>query len=293
MLRKAFIIILSFVICFVAGQALISIIGSVTKFNIVENIQNIRLEMTKEINILKLIQAISSFFTFILPSFVITKLLEHNTVGVLKLNRSPQLAYYILAYFFMIAAMPLMNLIIEWNNNITFPSWMSGIEGYMRSSEDANMHITKIMLSGNTYSVLLINLIIIALIPALGEELLFRGIMQKYLNDWIKNPHIAILITGIIFSAIHFQFYGFVPRLLLGIFFGYLVYFSGSLWPAIFAHFANNGMAVLVQFLINKGTINDDIGTLGAKLTDIYYLIIGVAIAVFIGKYLFRKYSER
>lgn len=291
MLRNTFIIILSFAICFLAGQFVSTMIAMITGFYNIGDIQQLQPEMYKEINILKLIQFISSIFTFILPPFIIAKVIYNSPLGFLKLNTSPNVFYYCLVFIFMITVVPLMNLIIEWNNSISFPSWMKGIEEYMRDMEDSNGNISKLILTGNSWIDLIVNLCVVALIPAIGEELTFRGVIQSFMKRWVKNPHIAIFITAFLFSAIHFQFYGFIPRLLLGMFFGYLVYFTGSLWPAIFAHFANNGMAVISYFLMNRGVIDNEIDSLGTEASDIYYLIFGIIIAGFIGKILFKKRS--
>src|SRR5207344_1198984 len=105
---------------------------------------------------------------------------------------------------------------------------------------------------GTSVLSLAINLFIIAFLPALGEELFFRGMMQKLFSQLTKNNHLAIIITSIIFSAIHLQFYGFLPRMVLGIFLGYLLVWSGSLWLPILAHFVNNASAVLFTFLDNQ-----------------------------------------
>jgi membrane protease YdiL (CAAX protease family) len=256
-------------------------------FNVqLSEISNWTPDMAMEINVLKLTQVISSFFVFILPPLIIPKIFGYDIPGFLKLKTSPNLGYYLLAFIFMVASMPLLNLIIEWNNSIKFPS---GIEELMRGMEESNAHITQLMLAGNSVPDLVFNLFVIALIPAIGEEFLFRGLIQKYCFRFFKNHHLAILITAIIFSAIHFQFYGFIPRLLLGMFFGYLVYFSGSLYPAIFAHFANNSMAVIGHFFIGKWGIEEEIETIGSQSSDIWYIVAGTIIAVIIGRFLFRK----
>ena len=104
---------------------------------------------------------------------------------------------------------------------------------------------------------LVVNLIIVALLAAVGEELLFRGSMQNIFLEWTKNKHAAVWITAVLFSALHAQFYGFLPRMLLGVVLGYLYIWSGSLWLSMLFHFLNNGLAVLFSYLIAKGTISE------------------------------------
>jgi membrane protease YdiL (CAAX protease family) len=109
-----------------------------------------------------------------------------------------------------------------------------------------------------------VNLLMIAILPAIGEELLFRGVLLRLFREWTKNVHVAIIITALLFSFIHFQFYGFLPRFLMGVLFGYLVYWSGSLWVSVIAHFVNNGTAVIVAWLGARYFPNLDFNTFGS-----------------------------
>jgi uncharacterized protein len=115
----------------------------------------------------------------------------------------------------------------------------------MKMMEEEAAQLTKLFLESRSTGVLIINFMIIAILPAIGEELLFRGVIQRLLGEWTKNVHIGIFLAAFIFSFIHFQFYGFVPRLLLGLYFGYLMFWSGSIWVPVIAHLVNNGMAVI------------------------------------------------
>ena len=111
----------------------------------------------------------------------------------------------------------------------------------------------------------------IAIIPSVGEELFFRGLLQRLFSEWFRNVHIAIFVTSFLFAAIHMQFYGFLPRMMLGILLGYLFYWTGSIWIPVFAHFLNNGSAVILSFLINRGTISSGYEDFGA--TENLFLI--------------------
>jgi membrane protease YdiL (CAAX protease family) len=101
----------------------------------------------------------------------------------------------------------------------------------------------------------IICLLVVALIPAIGEEFLFRGALMRILGAWIKKPHLVVWITAFIFSAFHFQFYGFFPRLLLGAFLGYVYLYSGNIWVPITAHFLNNGLAVVMEYLSKNNVV--------------------------------------
>jgi membrane protease YdiL (CAAX protease family) len=132
------------------------------------------------------------------------------------------------------------------------PESMQSLEQNFKAAEESSKNMVNVMISGTSISALIINILLVGLLPAVGEELLFRGVIQKHLAAMFKNQHVAIFIAAFLFSAVHFQFYGFIPRLMLGMIFGYLVYYSGSMWTAIFAHFFNNSMAVIAIFLQNS-----------------------------------------
>jgi membrane protease YdiL (CAAX protease family) len=99
-------------------------------------------------------------------------------------------------------------------------------------------------------------MVVFAVLPAIGEELAFRGIVQNELHRWWKNPHVAIWVAAIIFGVIHMQFYGVVPRIMLGVLFGYLYWWSGNIWVPIIGHFINNGFMVLMMFLAQRRAVN-------------------------------------
>jgi hypothetical protein len=140
-----------------------------------------------------------------------------------------------------------------------FPESLSGIENWMRTMEDAAEMMVKKFMKVENISGLLFNIFMIAVLPAIGEELMFRGVIQRILTNWSKNYHWGIWITAFLFSAMHMQFYGFLPRMALGAMFGYLLVWSGTMWVPILAHFANNTMGVIGYYLIDKGTISKDV----------------------------------
>lgn len=137
------------------------------------------------------------------------------------------------------------------------------------------------MLKADHLGGLLFNLLIIALIPAVGEELTFRGVLQQGLSRRM-NPHVAIILAAAIFSFIHFQFYGFLPRMFLGILLGYMFYVSGSLWTSILMHFVNNGTAVVLYYLNDKGIINVDVDHFGAMPPTMVVISAAVTLALIV-----------
>ena len=195
----------------------------------------------------KTIQIFQSIGLFVIPPIVIAFLARKNVFTALSLDIKPNILILILAGIAIIVAMPLIDIMAEFNSHLSLPTSLSWIEEWMRESEIKIEKITKIFLETSTVSGLFLNLFMIALIPAIGEELMFRGFIQNFIAKRL-NIHISIFISAFIFSAIHLQFFGFLPRLAMGMFFGYLLYWSGSLWLPMFAHFVNNAAAVIITY---------------------------------------------
>ena len=174
--------------------------------------------------------------------------------------KRPNLQILVLVLLLMLSSMPLMSWVNETNQKMVLPDVLKGIEQWMRKMEDEGAKTTAAILKMKSIGDFLITLFIIAIVPAICEEFLFRGALQRTFLRWIKNPHVAIWISAIIFSTIHFQFYGFFPRLFLGAAFGYIYFWTGSLWYTIFAHFLNNGFAVgmALYFQRNNLPLNND-----------------------------------
>lgn len=164
---------------------------------------------------------------------------------------------------------------IEWNASISLPEFMSGFEIWATDLEESMADITKYLTNFESNSYFLLTLIIIAIIPGVGEELLFRGYLQNIFRKMIKNDHVAVWLAAILFSAIHFQFYGFVPRMLLGALFGYLYLWTGNLLIPITAHFLNNFISLLALFVYQKGLTDFDAESTEA-LPMIYVAIFSV-----------------
>ena len=160
----------------------------------------------------------------------------------------------------LLLGMPLLNQIIHYNSEMTFPA---GLESWLRGMEEAGAEVTRIILDAPSAGSLVTGVLFVGVLTGLSEEFLFRGTLQNLL---VKRGHMraaAIWVTAIIFSAVHLQFYGFFPRVLLGAFFGYVLYWSGSLWPAVFAHALNNSLVVVFTWLEARGTVTADIENLG------------------------------
>ena len=156
----------------------------------------------------------------------------------------------------MFVSIPISTSLTTWNESMNLGDAFAKLEEYLKMLEDTAQAATEKMLNVDTIGGLLFNLVVIALIPAIGEELTFRGVLQQSLTRRM-NPHIAIILSAAIFSFIHFQFYGFLPRMFLGLLMGYMFYITNSLWTSMLMHFVNNGAAVVLYYLSNKGVIED------------------------------------
>jgi membrane protease YdiL (CAAX protease family) len=243
------------------------------------------------INFLKYFQVIQSIGLFVAPPIVIGWLYHGNISEYLKIDRSTKAQSFLLAAICLLAVIPFINFLGAINSQMSFPESLSGLEGWMKNMENAAKIMIEKFMAVESISGLMFNIFMIAVLPALGEELMFRGVIQRILSDWTKNHHWGIWITAFLFSAMHMQFYGFLPRMALGAMFGYLLVCTGTMWVPILAHFVNNLMGVLGYFLIGKGVISKDIEEWGTGSEQIP-LVIGSIVAIGVLLFLIYKTEQ-
>jgi len=235
----------------VFGLLAIVVVLSIYGLGMVSNLELLLSGDPKFITGLKIVQIFSSIGTFILPPIALA-LTERTKLNKFYNFRKPQFLLLIMVVMIMIVSMPFMEWTVVINQKMVLPGFLEGVERWMKEKEEAAMKMTIALITVRSNFDFVVNLIMIAILPAIGEELMFRGGVQRSLNKAFNNPHLAIWLTAIIFSAIHVQFYGFIPRMLLGAGFGYLYFYSGSLWYAMLAHFINNAYAVCAAFYMQK-----------------------------------------
>jgi hypothetical protein len=199
---------------------------------------------SKSVNALKFLQLFTSVGLFIVPPFLFVYFSSFQLQLKQKINRQSVL----LAIAIMLIANPFVAYLMQWNQTLVLPDFLEAVQMWMEASEQKSMQITEAFLAMNSMGDLLINLFLIALIPAIGEELLFRGVLQQLFAKWTGKIHLAIFISGFLFSAIHMQFFGFLPRFVLGLVLGYMFYWSSNLWLPILAHFTNNALAIIFTY---------------------------------------------
>ncbi len=243
---------------------------------------------SEAVSFIKYYQVINQIGVFILPAALFAFLVSNSSVKYLSLNNAPRLISLLVGGLIIYTILPFNNYLDELNRNMSLPDFLAGIEEWMKDKESQARRLTEIFLNTHSISGLLINIIIVALIPAIGEELLFRGLFIRLFNEIFKNIHVAVLISAIIFSAIHLQFYGFLPRLMLGMVLGYLFVFTGNLWVPIFVHFLNNASSAVVYYLHYNGHLKIAMEDFGAT-SNVVYIIGSLFITIWLMFIIYQK----
>lgn len=232
----------------------------------------------ENIALLKYFQVVQSVGVFIVPPFILAWLYYGKIAEYLQLNKTATTQSVLLVLILGFSAIPVINLFGELNANMKLPEWLSGLENWIKTREDMAAELTEKFLKVDSFGGFLFNLFMIAFLPAIGEELLFRGVVQRIFSNWTRSLQWGIWIAAALFSALHLQFYGFIPRMLLGVMFGYLLIWSGSIWLPIIAHFINNGVAVTGMYLIDKGAIKPEFEEIGSSGEGVYFSIVSIAV---------------
>jgi membrane protease YdiL (CAAX protease family) len=178
----------------------------------------------------------------------------------------------------------------EINAEFKFPEFLSGLENWARRMEDQLMEQTKFLTTFESRGYFILAVLIIAIIPAFGEELLFRGVVQNLFRHLVRNVHVAIWLSSFLFALMHFQFYGLLPRMLLGALFGYLYYWSSNLWIPIAAHLINNFLLLALLYSNQTGKTDFDVEStesLPISAILLFSLVVGFSL------FLFRKFYLR
>ena len=205
--------------------------------------------------------------------------------------RRPQFIAYILTSVLVVTFMGFNSFFIEWNANLEFPQALKAFEEWARQYEDTLARATEFLTTFDSTGQFILGLVVIAILPAIGEEIVFRGILQRKLAAAGINAHVAIWIAAILFSAIHFQFFGFVPRMLLGALFGYLYYWSGDIRIPIIAHFINNGFLITAVYMNQMGVTEYDLE--GGEAPSLVAAIIFTIITAILLMLLYRHFKSQ
>ena len=204
-------------------------------------------------------QGITSFGAFFLAPVILLKVFLKMPVrsffGWPKPMGLSILTTIIITFSFMV----INSIVVDWNQHIELPSFMSWFEQQAKSKEIQLQQLTEFLTNFDGFFQFLVGMVVIAIVPSIGEEFLFRGLLQNMFHRGFGNAHVAIWLTALLFGAFHFQFYGAFPRMLLGVLFGYLYYWSGHLSLAMLGHFVNNGFTLITLYLNSQGVIDYNI----------------------------------
>jgi uncharacterized protein len=251
-----------------SGMLLFMLIGVIIVFSVYGSValsylSNPSPSAPEAIMVLKVLQICQGLGMFIVPGFLLSMYFSPNPLRYLGFNRiNFNLGF--LAVLTVIIAFPGINLLASLNEQVSMPQWMVDME------QKAEL-LTKAFMNVNSFGGVLLNIFMIAVLPAIGEELIFRGLLQKIFTELTGKVVWGVVISAVLFSSMHLQFQGFVPRLALGILFGYFYFLSGSIWLPIIAHFINNSIAIIGYSLIYKGKLPAEAENVGG-LSEMWIL---------------------
>ncbi len=239
------------------------------------------------ISYLKYLQVVQAFSVFIFPSLILAWLLSERPwiwLGFTKIKWILVLTSVTL----FIVCQPLVTFLANINSHLLLPEFLKPVEDWMRNSEDSASQLVFQFLDTRNPFAILLNLIMIVLLPAIGEEMLFRGTIQPVIGQWTKSIHWAVWITAFLFSAMHMQFFTFLPRFLLGVLLGYLLVYGKSIWYPIAGHFMNNFLSLVIFYYLKatKPDVNpmdSDTNSYNTWMVMLSFVMV-TALVVFIRK---------
>jgi uncharacterized protein len=235
-------------------------------------------------NFMRMVMLINHLFSFIIPSLLTGWIIyKNNILGYFKLTKAPSLRIVILGLVFLLVSIPLVQYAYQVNKMLPLPEWMMDMES-------STGNILEAIISKENFYEVIINVILIAVIPGIGEELMFRGLIQQQFGRLLQNEHLTVWLAAAFFSAIHMQFQGFLARMILGALLGYLLVWSRNLWVPMIVHFLNNGLQVIMIYVMNIKPSEMDKIEQGEKI----HWTMGVAslmLVLMVGKYISENHS--
>lgn len=229
-------------------------------------------EGDKIIGFTKFYQFINQIGIFILPVLLYSYLVSSSSLEYLKIDKKPLTISILIAIVIVFTVLPFLNYIALINMEMKFPASLAGIENWMIEKEEQAKVLMEAFLKTDSIYGLLVNIFIIGIVPAIGEELLFRGVILRLFKEIFRNIHLAVFVSALIFSMFHLQFFGFLPRLFLGMVLGYLFVYTRNLWVPIAYHFVNNVASVIVYYLYENKQINTSIEDFGSTSSMVYII---------------------
>lgn len=243
-------------------------------------------EIMQSPSFLRLSQTIAAVCVFLLPSFIYAYLFHDGGIKYFSSDKHISFTIALSVIVLMIVVQPAVNIIGHYNQQMILPDFMASVEEWMRGKEKSTEEILNLCFRDKGVGSFIANLLVIAVLAGIVEEFFFRGCLQKIIEKIVVNKHAAVWIAAFIFSAIHLQFYGFFPRLLLGALLGYLFVWSGSIWLPVLAHVLNNALVVVFTHIyIDTPQYNDfqNIGV-GNSILGVLSVTISLIVMSFIYK---------
>ncbi|MCM0060349.1 MAG: CPBP family intramembrane metalloprotease [Algoriphagus sp.] len=204
-------------------------------------------------------QGIGSGLGFWVATWISIRFLEKANLNWAKQRARVSSKNLALVTAMTVGGMLFNGLLMYWNSQMVLPEFLSGVEHWMREMETQLMELTVFLTDFQSIPELLTGILVIGVFAGVGEELFFRGLIQPKMQVYFRSPHWGIWMTAFIFSAIHAQFFGFLPRLFLGALFGYLYHYTGSLFYPILGHILNNALTLLLVYGSNQGFFDVDV----------------------------------
>jgi membrane protease YdiL (CAAX protease family) len=244
--------------------------------NTLMDIAQLNLYAPNVVNALWILQIISTTIPILATSLIFAYAIVKKPQEYLKTTFKIHWSLWAIILVAMMVCSPLIELSSNINQKLVLPHFLDWLQRWMRDSEDKAQKLTVVLLQMKTVWSMIVNVLVIGLLTAVVEEFMFRGCIQTIFTRWTKNVHAAVWISAILFSAFHMEFFGFLPRMLLGVLFGYFVAWSGSIWTSVWAHFINNATAVIVTYLYSQKAIttNPDNQHIFNYATYLFSLII-------------------
>lgn len=222
------------------------------------------LDAADPVTAIRISQTFATVGTFLMPALLFAYCQNRQWFDYSAANRRPNASMTNIVLILSITLLPIVSVLSTFNMFIMPQE--GAVAEFMRDMEEAANHILEVITSRRSSWDLISNLLVLAVLAGICEEFFFQGALQPLLTKWVKNPHIGILLTAFIFSALHFQFYGFIPRFALGVYLGYLFFWGRSLWLPILAHVLHNALSIIVDFTLQGRGIDTD----NLQFTDIH-----------------------
>ncbi len=273
------------IICLSIGQVmsalLTGLIYDVSTSRILDVLEN---PISTDRNIILLFSLFFTLFSFFITPTIYLLFYNKNSLSFLWVGSRIRLTPLILSTITVFTIIPFITILAKLNYSIEFPIWLSELESYFKQGEEQARLLTSSLISITEFEDLIIVILIMAIIPGIVEELFFRGMVQRQLQEIFKTSHCAIFLGAILFSFFHFQFYGFIPRLISGVLFGYIFVWSKNIWYSCAAHVTNNAVSVLGVYFMGPQVLNPEGGRVMSILLIFPSVVATALIILFLKK---------